>query len=83
MKGIKSLEEMKRELQKISSGVASDTIFTAKAMFFIAKKLDELVKLQRGRELSDYHRFMSYKLHVENLPFKEALEQWKELPREG
>ena len=70
---------MTKELRKVTSGVAGDTIFSAKAIFFIAKKLDELVKLQRKRELSDYHRFMSYKLQVENLPFKEALEQWRNL----
>jgi len=81
MKGFNTIKEMRKELRKTSSGVAGDTIFSAKAIFFIAKKLDELVKLQRQRELSDYHRFMSYKLHVENLPFKEALEQWKKLAK--
>lgn len=79
MKGFNSIREMRKALKGIRSGVAGDTIFSAKAIFFIAKKLDELVKLQRKRELSDYQRFMSYKLHVENLPFKEALKQWREL----
>lgn len=79
MKGFRGIPEMRKALRNAKSGVADDTVFSAKAILFIATKLDELVKLQRKRELSDYHRFMSYKLKVENLPFKEALEQWREL----
>ena len=77
MKPIISLTQMRKALNNSKSGVADDTVFSARALFFIAKRLDELVKLQRKQKLSDYNLFMSYKIKTEGLTFSQALEEWK------
>lgn len=82
MKGFNSVKQMKQSIEKLTSGVAGDTIFSAKAIYFIAKKLDELVKLQRkakhGTTLSDFHLFMSYRLK-EGMSFNDAIQEWRNM----
>jgi len=78
MEGFTSIVEMRKNLRKTTRGVSGDTIFSAKAIYFIAYKVDELVKLQRKLKLSEYHLFMSYKLKAEKLPFDVAVKQWRE-----
>lgn len=44
MKRIENIQQLKIEFSRCKSGVADDTIFGAKALLFIAEKLDELTK---------------------------------------
>ena len=83
MKGFNSLREMRKALRKVDSGVAGDTIFIAQSMVFVAKKLDEIARILRALNLSDYQYFMAYKLKFEGLSFEEALKQWHEHVKGG
>lgn len=66
MKPIESLPELRRELQRTTSGVAGDTIFSAKAVLFICERLVSIEKSlahQNGakskRKPSEYQRFFA------------------------
>jgi len=44
MKELTTIKQLKNELKKTHSGVAGDTIFTAKAVMFIAERTDSMDK---------------------------------------
>lgn len=57
MKPIKNIEELEKELEKCDSGVAGDTILSAKATVFIAKLMEKLtIKLDVYSELLKHER---------------------------
>lgn len=92
MKLFKTLKELKREAKTVHSGVASDTILTAKAVVFLA---DQIVGLrgdiqQLGKHIkwakrakrkpSAYNIFMGKQLKV-GKSFTEAVEAWNKQRR--
>ena len=70
MKPIETLPELRRELKNTTSGVAGDTIFSAKAVLFICERLVDIEKAltsQNGgkpkpkpkRKPSEWQRFFT------------------------
>ena len=66
MKPLETLPELRRELRNTTSGVAGDTIFSAKAVLFICERLVEIEKAlahQNGakpkRKPSEWQRFFA------------------------
>jgi len=45
MKAIKTIKALRQEIRGVKSGVAGDTVFSAKAIFFIAEQQVEIVEL--------------------------------------
>jgi len=73
-----SYEELEKEFKKIRSCVTDDTLFTAKALLYIAKLLSE--KKKRKRKPSKYNLFIKEKLK-EGMTLKQAIEEWRKLKK--
>jgi len=72
----RTYQELEAEYRKIRSIVTDDTLFTAKALLFIASKLDK----RRKRKPSKYNLFLRKKLK-QGMTLKEAIEEWRKLKK--
>jgi len=72
----KTYRELEAEYKKIRSIVADDTLFTAKALLFIASRLDK----RRKRKPSEYNLFLKKRLK-EGATLKQAIEEWRKLKK--
>lgn len=61
MKPVKNSKELEKQLEGCHSGVAGDTIVSAKAVVFIAKQLEKMViKLDVYSELLKHERRLQF-----------------------
>ena len=88
MKVVKNLEELKRDLKDVHSGVASDTMLSVRGVVFIAEQLvglrgdiqqlgKDIQRLKRTkRKPSAYNIFVGEQLKA-GKSFTDAVKAWK------